>query len=474
MTENAITPDKWYDQYIESSVKQQYQMLLDIMQQPLSQDFLESTDMDDLLIAMSDELNSNNLIDEHLTLIQLVQQQQPKLYKKEFVYYDNFLATYYLYTKQHDLLKNALIRFKKYPANDLEQFWAVLNLLSFYEQSEIAVDLCQSIYKLVKNNSKLISGAEDELAWLIVTNLMEKAYQRNQQGEDIDWKKFNTELQKYGYGEDKDWLEDIKYALTNEFNKEQCLSRFKQKKLQGRAFNILSTTFYIYIKQEKQMSFVCSQAMWEAIFDFLGNRDLNFKQSANPNTFFKFSKKDLESYLAQKLSGFLSMRQAQAFATLWGITYLYDFLLSTGIIRDQVHSKIINITNQLKAELLEKFRNSWQLWRYDFINRWQPDSNSDSSELATQAQFFTDSFAHSEPLSDKPGEGKVESFFNEMAEKLGFDLEKIRSEYENSDESPIAAQKNTEIAKKIPSTKTKSKKKKSNLGLAAKLYNKRN
>ena len=477
MTQNIPAPDEWYEQYEEASVKQQYQMLLDIMQQPLSQDFLEETEMGDLLIAMSDELNSNNLIDESLNLIQLVQQQQPKFYKQEFVYYDKFLVEFYLYTKQQNLVEDALVRFKKYPANNIDQLFVILDLLVFYEQPEIAVDLCKTTYNDTKKSSKVISGTEDELAWLIVTHLMEKAYQKHQQGEDIDWKKIKTELQKYGYGDNQEWLEDIKYIITSEFNLEQFLSQLKQKKLHRRAFYTLSAAFYVYMRQEKQMSFVCSQEIWETIFDFLGARELTFKQQANSNTFFTFEKKDLELYLSQKIHGFLSLKQAQGFATLWGIPYLYDFLLSTEVIREQVYRKVIKITNQLKTELLKSYQDSWELWRYDFINRWQPDSNSDSSELARQAQLFNNSFEKSEPLSDTPGEGKFESFMNQVAEKLGIDWEQIRNqsenineEFEDSDKSLIPEEEPIETPKKLPPNKSKSKKKKSSLGIAAKLY----
>ena len=479
MTQNIPAPDEWYEQYEKSSVKQQYQMLLDIMQQPLSQDFLEETDMGDLLITMSDELNSNNLIDESLNLIQLVQQQQPKFYKQEFVYYDKFLVEFYLYTKQQNLVEDALVRFKKYPTNNIDELFVILDLLIFYEQPEIAVDLCKSIYNAVKRSSKVISGTEDELAWIIVTNLMDEAYQQQQQGEDIDWKKFQTELKRYDYDENQEWLEDTKSIITTEFNLEQFLSQLKQKKLHRRAFYTLSTAFYIYMRQEKQMSFVCSQGIWETIFDFLGDRELNLKQQSNPNTFFSFEKKDLEPYISQKIHGFLSLKQAQGFATLWGIPYLYDFLLSTEVIREQVYRKVIKITNQLKTELLKSYQDSWELWRYDFINSWQPDSNSDSSELARQAQLFNNSFEKSEPLSDTPGEGKFESFMNQVAEKLGIDWEQIRNqsenineEFEDSDKSLIPEEEPIETPKKLPLNKSKSKKKKSSLGIAAKLYKK--
>ena len=477
MAHNTLTPDEWYDQYEEASVKQQYQMLLDIMQQPLSQDFLEATEMGDLLITMSDELNSNNLINESLKLIQLVQQQQPKFYKKEFPYYDKFLIEYYLYTKQYNLVEDTLVRFKNYPLNNVDELFVILDLLNFYEQPEIAVDLCKNTYNAVKKSSKVISGTEDELAWIIITNLIEQLYQKQQQGKDIGWKKFETELKKYDYDENQEWLEDTKSIITTEFNLEQFLSQLKQKKIHRRAFYTLSTAFYIYMRQEKQMSFVCSQEIWETIFDFLGDRELNLKQQSNPNTFFSFEKKDLESYISQKIHGFLSLKQAQGFATLWGIPYLYDFLLSKEIIREQVYRKVIKITNQLKTELLKSYQDSWELWRYDFINRWQPDSNVDSSELARQAQLFSNSFEQSEPLSDKPGEGKFESFMNQVTDKLGIDWEQIRNESENIneefedyDESLISGEEPIETSKQLPFSQSKSKKKKSSLGIAAKLY----
>ncbi len=152
-------------------------------------------------------------------------------------------------------------------------------------------------------------------------------------------------------------------------------------------------------------------------------------------------------------------------------------MLSTEVIREQVYRKVIKITNQLKTELLKSYQDSWELWRYDFINRWQPDSNVDSSELARQAQLFSNSFEQSEPLSDKPGEGKFESFVNQVADKLGIDWEQIRNESENIneefedyDESLISEEEPIETPKQLPFSQSKSKKKKSSLGIAAKLY----
>lgn len=70
MTNNKLSADEWFDRYEAASVKQQYQMLLDILQQPLEEEFFESIDLAELLITISDELHSNNLNDEALTFIQ--------------------------------------------------------------------------------------------------------------------------------------------------------------------------------------------------------------------------------------------------------------------------------------------------------------------------------------------------------------------------------------------------------------------
>ena len=395
MSQKIPAPDEWYDQYDEASVKQQYQMLLDIMQQPLSQDFLKKTEMGDLLI--------------------------------------------------------------------------------FYDQPEIAVDLCKSAYNAVKKSSKIIGDAEDDLGWIIANHLMDQAYQQQQRGEAIDWKKIKSELKKYDYADNQEWLEDVQSTFATGFDLEQFLGQYKQKKLHSKSFYTLSTAFYIYMKEEKQMSFVCSQGIWESIFYFLGDRELNFKQASNPNTFFAFDKKSLDKYLAQKIYGFLSLRHAQGFATLWGIPYLYDFLLSKGVIREQVYRKIIKITNQLKTEVLKSYQDNWELWRYDFVNRWQPDANSASSELASQGQLFTSSFEKSEPLSDTPGEGKLDSFMNAVAEKLGIDFDALKEEWENEEDDNeeeflVAEEEPTERIKKLPSSKTK--KKKSGFGIAAELYKK--
>ena len=93
--------------------------------------------------------------------------------------------------------------------------------------------------------------------------------------------------------------------------------------------------------------------------------------------------------------------------------------------------------------------------------------------MVTQRQLFTNSFAHSEPLSDEPGEGKLESFFGEMAEKIGLNLEKIRNEYDNHNQSYTIETESREVDKQLTAANKKTKKKKSNLGLAAQLYDKK-
>jgi hypothetical protein len=81
-------PEKWYEQYEQASKKQRYEMLLETIQQPLSQQFIEELDLGMCLIETKSDLLSNNLLPELLEFIEILQTKQPKFYKKEFYYYD--------------------------------------------------------------------------------------------------------------------------------------------------------------------------------------------------------------------------------------------------------------------------------------------------------------------------------------------------------------------------------------------------
>lgn len=103
--------DKWYEQYESASPKGRYDILMETLDQPLSESFTEELDLGDCLVEMMDELTSNNLITQMLDFIDRFQTKQPGLYKKEFQYFDNLLVEYYLYRNEKEKVAESLSRF---------------------------------------------------------------------------------------------------------------------------------------------------------------------------------------------------------------------------------------------------------------------------------------------------------------------------------------------------------------------------
>ena len=116
-----------------------------------------------------------------------------------------------------------------------------------------------------------------------------------------------AEAAKYGAVNAQDWLTQLRSDLTAEVeDNQQFLADFKRKKSRDTAIRTLAMAFGKYMSEQKQVSFICSQAIWEAIFDFLEERKLSNKKQGNPDIYFAFPQKSLDRYVAKKIGGFMS------------------------------------------------------------------------------------------------------------------------------------------------------------------------
>jgi hypothetical protein len=66
--------------------------------------------------------------------------------------------------------------------------------------------------------------------------------------------------------------------------------------------------------------------------------------------------------------------------------YIYDFLLSVGLISKQIYGKFINESKRLKGIVIAQFTSD--LWKTEFVHTWQkPDSVSETEFLEEQKIF---------------------------------------------------------------------------------------
>ncbi|WP_416669945.1 hypothetical protein [Egbenema bharatensis] len=407
MTLSVANPEQWNTEYDAASVKQQYDMLLDALSQPLTPDLIEDLDLGLLLAMMRDELVHKNQLEKAVALLHVLHQQQPEFHQAEFPFLDSLLIEYFLYKNDLEQVREGLGQFLLNPVEDIDQTLMTLDYLKLYDARDLAIELCQAAYEPVKDSPMVIRGTEMEFSNVLLYDRMQRAYEQLQQDESVDWDAFLEETVRYGFPKKPKWIAEIQQSLTTEVEKNPAfLAQFKRDR--AAALRTLSIGFYQYMAKQKQMSFVCSYAIWKSVVNFLDNRQIPNKKLSQPELYFAFEQDDLDYTVHQMIGGLLSMTQAIGFGLLWGMSYVYDFLLAKQMISDQVHQQAMTGIHDLKSAIVEDYP---KLWRFDFVHRWQPPDSVSAEEFAAEASRFAASLEPVEPLSDEPGGGLTEQSF---------------------------------------------------------------
>ena len=283
----------------------------------------------------------------------------------------------------------------------IDQLLPLLDDLCLYGTTELLDDLCRTAYRPVATSSKLIGGSEIDFGRIMFTNLLDQAYQQLQQGQTVDWEVLTAEATQFGLRNDPQIFQEVATNLTEDL---QGGAEFDQtfKGDRDLALRQLLLAFCRHMSDQQQMSFVCSQTIWHTILDYCDERKRPKRQLTQPNSYFTLDYKTLDKHVAQLMGGLLSMRQSRGFAVLWGIPYVYEFLLAKQVISAEVCEGAIAAAKTLQSHAIKGFQHT--LWRYDFVHRWQCPETVSADDFAAEAEHFAASFDQSEPLSDQPEE----------------------------------------------------------------------
>ena len=417
--------DQWYEQFSEASPQEQHQCLLEIISKPIPLEVAEDVDLASLLIDVEGLLEGNNLIQQALAFTKTFQEQQPELYQKEFYYFDNFPIRVALFKRQLELIDPALKRYQQEPVKSIDSLLPMLEDLRFYNAREQAVEISRAGYKPVATSRELLGGSQDEFGAVIMTDLLEQAYEQLQKGNPVDWEAWTQEAQPFCFEDSPEICQEIAQNLSGQvLDGPEIITLFQKEP--SRVFPQLSLRFNIHMAAQHQLSFVCSQAFWSAVMSFLEERDLSKKQLSHPDRFFSINAKELERYIIQLIGGFLSFRQSKGIATLWGIPHVYDFLHTAGVITDAVHEAAIQVVTNHKKTLLDHWQGT--LWRYSFVHRWCKPVYQTEADFEAEAKRFADTFNQSESLSTEPAEKTDwDAKFSDVAGKIASNLTKQQS-----------------------------------------------
>ncbi len=96
--------------------------------------------------------------------------------------------------------------------------------------------------------------------------------------------------------------------------------------------------------------------------------------------------------------GFLSNKKPHAAAVLWGMPYVYDFLIINQLVSEEIALQALQFITGMKMDLIEGQGDS--VWEYSFVHSWgRPDSVGEEDFLS-EKEYFKRTFAEEVDLKE--------------------------------------------------------------------------
>ncbi len=358
--------DKWAQKYEGATEEKQYKMILDLVNDEISEKALSDNDFEDYLLELFDGLILDQKFKKAVFLIQSLSSEKPKLYKQLFPFLNAPIILYFLHKDDSENLNKYLEMFLKYPDQNADFLYNVLYNIIFYGHTDLAVKIAKEIHSRIANSPKLLDGAESELDEIVFYDTLSSVFKERQKNKDVDWNRIANEMLKYNYKITADIQKECDEVFISEtIEREEIQKIFENSREKG--ISRIELAFCKYMFVEKNMSFINSVIIFSEVFQMIENRKSGGKRSPHIERFFSLKFNDIDHYLGTRM-GFLGLNVNKIFAVLWGLRYVYDFLKLNELITEAVYEDVASSVEKLKDIIIKTEENS--LWRYAFVCRW--------------------------------------------------------------------------------------------------------
>lgn len=395
-----MTDAEYGELYLSSHPFEIYNTTYEFFSHEISEEFQAQYDIGEIIIETHGHCVENKDFDKALRFGELLKTKQPQLYDEYFEFIDRFLVDYYCFKKEPQKVAQAFSRFAENPLKDYDMFSPVLEKLMYYQYKELANKVAEAKYEEVKNSDKLIGGAEVELATIIHFTNTEGYAQNIKAGKDKEEAKKILLQASAGYEisiPDNLWELMNKVFLNQDLTDEISETKFyEQRELCLR---------YLYVMLTNRMksygvSFFIGNKIWSNLVGYWNQNLKKTKTQIGFNDYFKADAAKYETYLNNELAtNFITGNDALFITVLWGSVYVYDFLLSLGLISQATYDNFKQIANELKGEKIIDMKT--RLWENNFIHEWgKPDSISEQ-EFEAEKRIFEKSSTLKREDNDK-------------------------------------------------------------------------
>jgi len=377
-----MTTEEFWKIYTKVDILKIYDIAYDFFSSKLPNDFLEDYDVGEVLLEIRGHHQDAKEFEKVLNFTELIKDKQPALYDEYFEYFDRFLIDYQCFHKNKQEVKNALSNFIKYPVKDYDEFLAVLKKILYYRHEDILDKTILDIFETVKNSSELVEGATFDIAINKYYINLEKFHIESEGKNKFDRIQFAKSLMYYDFELIDDIQTPLEYGLSiSNLPKETLKDKFVQDSSDTM---IIMQGLFLKEMKKRNFSFALSGSLWDKMLNFWDKQCKEKKPK--PDDYFLIETAEFEHYLADLSGSFFLSKRSEMFAVLWGSVFIYDFLLSIGIINQSTYDSFKETSKILKGKAIGQFTS--ELWNSNFVHHWtKPDSISENEFIEEEKIF---------------------------------------------------------------------------------------
>jgi uncharacterized protein YchJ len=316
-----------------------------------------------------------------LELENLIYSREIGIPDSDMHYINYYCLGIHLFNRDTASVKRCLQSFIDDPVKSIDLLTPLLDTLNYYGYSEIAVQISQEVYHRVRDSDELVEGAEDDFGRTVLMNEFQKLYQLKEQQTLASREEPFKRLALYGYVN----VDELNTVLNYLLNDTNCSTlSYQDFKTDGRDFyHALSTRFCKYAFEEKGINFPTAYDIFMGAWDSFSIEEA--EENGSLEMILELNQGNFDEYICGRFD-FLSNKKPHAVAVLWGMPYVYDFLINNQLVSEEIALQALQLITEMKMDLIKGQGDS--IWEYTFVHSWsRPDSIGEEDFLKEKAYF---------------------------------------------------------------------------------------
>ena len=376
-----MTAEVFWDRYMNNDILDIFDDTCEFFSQELPEGFTDEYDAIEVILEIAGHIESAKKFDKVLKFINIIQKHQPELYKKSFVYLNEFLVEYYCFHQNRSKVDEAFSLYIENPVEDYDNFLSCFKSIKFYQYSELLNRAIVESYHTVDTSSRILGGGVDLSMSKFYITLQEFFEEKK----DFDKITFSAELEEYGFEFNDDFFSALKDGLSeSHLSVEELKTLFAEDSV--RVIIILRGYFLRYM-YERGFEFYLSGHIWDKMLSFWLEDN---KKRKTFDSYFRVSTDSFEEHLTAFSDMFID-NKPEMIATLWGSVYIYEFLYKLEIISIEVYHDFLKTSQKLKGNIIGIF--TPDLWASNFIHHWQKPDTVSETEFNEEHKIFAKSIS---------------------------------------------------------------------------------